>query len=215
MIKKISLTALFVLFAGLLIYGAINRTAATSQRTARAASNGSAAGLADLLSELSTGERAAPEQGQQRQGQGSWRESGTGDGQGYQAQGRGLGAGQGAQGQGRQAQNTPQQEAVQQITITGAVIQAPQPGIDIILATDDGELTVGTGPGYLDEQGFLIQQGDTLEIVGFWESELFKPIKITRLDDGESVLLRDEWGRPMWSGGRRNGRSGQNSQDGI
>lgn len=215
MIKKISLTALFVLFAGLLVYGAINRTSATSQKTARAESNGSAAGLTDLLSELPTGEPAAPEQGQQRQGQGNRGESGNNGGQGYQAQGRGLGAAQSGQGQGRQGQSNPQQEAVQQITITGTVVQAPQPGIDIILATDDGDLTVGTGPGYLDEQGFLIQQGDTLEIIGFWESELFKPIKITRLADGESVLLRDEWGRPMWSGGRGNGRGAQHSQDGL
>jgi hypothetical protein len=74
----------------------------------------------------------------------------------------------------------------------------------MILEVEGGQLLIGTGPGWLQEQGFTLAAGDEVQVSGFYESDEFKAVTITRLSDGQAITLRDEFGRPMWSGaGRR------------
>ena len=149
-------------------------------------------------------------QGQQGQGQG---QQGQGRGQNFNGQeleGQELENGQGSRGggQGRNSQleSTELQES---IVIEGTISQAPAAGVDMIIETDSGEVLVGTGPGYLQEQGFDLAAGDAVQVSGFFEDDEFKAVTITRLSDGESVALRDEFGRPMWSGAGRRASSGE------
>lgn len=132
-------------------------------------------------------------------------------GQGRGGQGRGQDAtslavnGQGRnQGAGSLAleEATPVEDW---IAYEGTVVQAPAAGVDMILATEeDQEILVGTGPGYLDEMGLSLQAGETVRVQGYWEGDEFKARQVTRLRDGAMVALRDEYGRPAWSGaGRR------------
>jgi hypothetical protein len=210
MIKKIVLITLFVLFAGALIYGAMNRTMATSETTRRIESQKVAINERDPLNE-----QESFGQGNQGQGQGLGREQGN-EGQG-QSQGQGQGnpgRGNQDQGQGRNRQ-VKAAEIQERVTITGDVVQAPGLGIDMILETASGEVLIGTGPGYLAEQGFEIQVGDAVSVDGFWENEEFKATEITLLADDSSIVLRDEWGRPMWAGAGRNAQNRQNDQNGL
>jgi hypothetical protein len=80
----------------------------------------------------------------------------------------------------------------------------------MIVSTDSGDIPVGTGPGYLQEMGFELLNGDTVQVSGFWEDGEFKAESITR--DGEMIALRDESGRPIWSGAARGGQGGQTGQ---
>ena len=92
--------------------------------------------------------------------------------------------------------------------VMGTVVQAPDAGSELIIASASGEeVQVGTGPGWLAAQRFGIESGDSATIVGFWEDGEFKATEITI--DGETIVLRDESGRPMWAGQGRNAGSGQ------
>lgn len=222
MIKKIVLIGLFVLFAGILVYGAMNRTSATSETARRIESQKAAVNEPDPLNEQEAFGQGNQGQGLGR-GQGNQSEGGQGQGnQGQGSQGQGQGQGQGnqqgrgnqGQGQGRNRQ-AEAAEIQERVTITGDVVQAPDLGIDMILETAAGEVLIGTGPGYLAEQGFEIQVGDPVSVDGFWENEEFKATKITLLADDSSIVLRDEWGRPMWAGAGRNAQNRQNDQNGV
>jgi hypothetical protein len=74
----------------------------------------------------------------------------------------------------------------------------------MILETASGQILIGTCSGWLQEQGFVLTEGDEVQVSGFYENDEFKAVTITRLSDGQAITLRDEFGRPMWSGaGRR------------
>jgi hypothetical protein len=184
MFKKIVLISLFVLFAGVLIAGAINRTADKSDSFT--ATNNQSQVLDRHAAEVSAGnqELFGWQAGQGNQGQ----NAGTGRNQdgsssksagGQRGQGQGKGAGQqgangsgnGGQGQGCRRQENQQviaQETLERITLEGAILQAPAAGVDLILETAEGEVLIGTGPGYLDEQGFALNVGDSISVSGSW-----------------------------------------------
>jgi len=240
MVKKISLIALFILFAGVLIYGAVNRTIAKSEPENRIAGQNQAANEHNISGDEheapsnqdSFGERNGQgnqgqgNQGQGNQGQGNQGQGNQGQGNqepgiqeldnqelsnqglGNQGQSRGTGQGQGSDQQREAA------EIQERIVIEGVVVQAPAYGVDMILETAEGDVLIGTGPGYLGEQGFAFLLGDSVSVTGFWEDEEFKAVEITLLADGTSIILRDEWGRPMWSGAGRNAKNLQIGRNG-
>jgi hypothetical protein len=43
---------------------------------------------------------------------------------------------------------------------------------------------------------------------GYWEGGAFNAAQVTRLRDGETIVLRDEVGRPVWAGGNGGGSPG-------
>ncbi len=87
----------------------------------------------------------------------------------------------------------------------GVVVLAPEDGVDLVIEMSDGKkLTVGTGPMYMASQGFILQVGEPVQALGYWEDHEFKAAQVTRLTDGQTITLRDEMGRPAWAGaGRR------------
>lgn len=91
------------------------------------------------------------------------------------------------------------------LDVEGVVVQAPEAGQDLIIQTADGkEVLVGTGPGYMEAQSFSLQVGEQVQIRGYWEDDELKASQITRLRDGQTITLRDDYGRPAWSGSGRN-----------
>ena len=174
MIKKIVLGTLLVGLIGILVVGAAIRTMDKTGNVAEA--------------------RGA-EGGQGRGGQGRGQQ--TAD-LAVTGQGRN-------QGTGGLVAGSPALEgatvAEEWITYEGTIVQAPEAGVDMIIATDDGqEILVGTGPGYLDEMGLTLQAGEQVQVQGYWEEDEFKAGQVTRLRDGTTVALRDIYGRPAWSG---------------
>ena len=84
-------------------------------------------------------------------------------------------------------------------------MESPVDGAELVIQTSDGqEITIGTGPGYMEAEGFVLQAGEAVRVQGYWEDGELKAAAVTRLSDGETITLRDQVGRPAWSGrGRR------------
>lgn len=127
-----------------------------------------------------------------------------GQGQGFQGQGQGVGQGSQGQGLGQGSQDqagvrSPYLNAAQDWQTVQGVVSAVDG--DVFIETDTGELLVGMGQSwYRDEAGFSIAVGDELLVRGYMEDGEFKAGDVENLTTGDTISLRDESGRPMWSG---------------
>jgi len=182
MVKKIVLGTLLLSLIGILVVGAVIRTLDKTGNVAEARGEGRG---------RSAGENGSPLAAEQ----------GRGPGQGGGAYGRSDGSGALLIGE----------RAVEALTVfEGTVVRAPAAGVDLVLEPESGEeVVVGTGPGYLADQGLVLGAGDRVRVQGFWEDGEFKAAQVTRLRDGLTVNLRDQLGRPAWSGSGQRALAGQ------
>jgi len=158
-------------------------------------------------------------QGQvQEQGRsGTWQDDGTGMengaagseversdqgtyGRSEAVQGRGAFGGEGASdGRGRDSgTGQGRNETVRSVeweTLTGKVIVVDG---DITVETAEGEVLVGLGRA--DREGFALEVGDEVSVTGFHEDGEFKAGTVENLTTGQTLVLRDETGRPGWAG---------------
>ncbi len=179
MAKKVVLGILLVGLIGILVAGGIIRTLDKTEQVGEARGLGRGGGQG--------------ESGQSAVGQGQGR-GGNGQGRGY----------------ARSGSVEPQYANYETpvgdwATYEGAVVESPETGGELVIMTDDGqEVMVGTGPGYMEAQGFALVAGERVQVQGYWEGSELKAAQVTRLGDGQSIALRDQLGRPAWSGaGRR------------
>jgi hypothetical protein len=160
------------------------QVAASGGAVGSAMDEGAVAGL----QQASGQERGSGAQGNQGRG---------GQGQGGQSQG---GQGQAGQGQGgtANAAGEPQAELEEWVTVEGTVLQT----LELVVETEGGEtVQVGLGPShYRDAQGFVLNVGDQVRISGYWEDGEFKAGEVENLTSGDTIVLRDAYGRPLWSG---------------
>ena len=236
MIKKITLGLIFTLITGVLIVGASNRTTAKTDQynpVETAAQTGNGGGQnrdserqyanehEPLSLEKEQTEQAG--QGQGGQGQGNGRLANTESASesnsplGGQGQGNvdGNGQGNGAQKQDADRYGNPEAPTSHDmLTYQGTVLTAPAAGVELVIDTADGALTVGTGPSYWLESSILLAVGDEISIIGYWEEGEFKASTLTRSSDNLTVVLRSESGQPLWSGSMRNSTSGQGQGQG-
>jgi hypothetical protein len=87
-------------------------------------------------------------------------------------------------------------------TVTGVTSDA------MVVQTTDGQEIIVEGRAwrFIQEQGFQVQTGDSLTLTGFYEGEELEVGKIEKGgSNGQTILVRDENGRPMWAGGGRRG----------
>ena len=130
------------------------------------------------------------------QGGGGWQTS-EADGAG------GRWSGEGSQVNGSQA-------ASEEFESVSGVVQSLD-GSLLVLQTEAGEaVEVSLGqPGYWEAQGLSLVVGDEVVIEGYYEDDATLAVgSVTFVATGQTVVLRDESGRPMWAGGRRNGGAG-------
>lgn len=197
MLKKVVLGTLFAGLVAVLVIGAINRTNAKREDSSQSAGRGR--GQNQTVQEIGINQGDRDLQG-----------GGRGNGNG-QANGSGQGNGGGRSTAENSKQYPNYQEAIDEwFTYDGIVTQVPAEGIDLVIETDEGELVVGTGPLSLAELGIEVLIGDVLEVRGYWEGDELKAAQITQPATGQTVALRDEWGRPVWSGSGQNSRGAQN-----
>jgi hypothetical protein len=92
-------------------------------------------------------------------------------------------------------------ENVQERSVAdGQVVEISNRGISIQLS--NGELFEISGRAwrYAQGLGFSIQVGDAIWLEGYAGDGGFEAALITNLDTGQSVVLRDENGYPLWNG---------------
>jgi hypothetical protein len=108
-------------------------------------------------------------------------------------------SGRGNRGQGGQEKEL-ETEVKDLFTIVGTVVSTEE---ELVLQTDDGEVVVGLGPEwYREAQSYAPAVGDEVEVTGFYEGENFEVVTIENLLTGETLILREPTGRPLWAGGR-------------
>ena len=75
----------------------------------------------------------------------------------------------------------------------------------IIVSMDDGsQLEIeGRSLRYMIENGFMVQPGDELVLIGFYEDDRFEIGSITNNTTQQTIAIRSETGRPLWAGGGR------------
>ena len=81
-------------------------------------------------------------------------------------------------------------------TLTGEVTVVDG---DITVQTAEGDVLVGLGQASYRE-GFALEVGDEVSVTGFHEDGEFKAGTVENLTTGETLVLRDETGCPMWAG---------------
>jgi RNase P/RNase MRP subunit p29 len=190
MLKKIVLGALFFGLIGVLAAGTVVRTIDRTEIVAEARSRG-------------------PGRGQDYGDVGECTEDGLrqGYGQGNVEATGGPGRGLGRAGDSLADRQYPNLEDTPDVWLEyqGTVVQVPGDGVDLVVRTNDGqELTIGTGPMVMASQGFTLQAGEQVQVRGYWEDGEFKAAQVTRLADGQTITLRDQFGRPAWAGAGRN-----------
>jgi len=97
------------------------------------------------------------------------------------------------------------------VTLTGVVLDDVQTDTELVVRTDaGGEITVGLGPIWYRSQILNLVSGDQVSLYGFWEDGEFKAGEIVVIRDGEqeTIALRDDTGRPLWSGHQDNATLG-------
>lgn len=76
-------------------------------------------------------------------------------------------------------------------------------GIQMVVDTSEGQVLLENRPWtFLVSLGFTASVGDELRMTGFYEDGVFEVMTIELISSGTMFTLRDEDGRPMWSGGR-------------
>ncbi len=92
-------------------------------------------------------------------------------------------------------------------TITGTI--SAYDLATLTVSTVDGQIVVELGnQSYAGSIGFDPQIGDYVTVFGFpGDQGLFTAISVTL--DGQIYAFRDDLGRPLWAGGRGNGRGGR------
>ncbi len=191
MLKKVILGTLLVGFIGVLVAFAIIRTVESRGNVAEARGLGRGRGAGAEASTIALGTDPASD------AQVAWQ-----------------GGGRNGQAVGTAERLYPNyEEAPEEWNVyAGTVVQVPDAGEELIIESDDGEQTViGTGPDSLADLGLTLEVGEQVQVQGYWEEGEFRAAQVTRLQDGATVMLRDELGRPSWAG---RGRSAQASNGG-
>jgi len=180
MLKKILTWIAFTGFIGLMVFGAVNRTSAKTDR--------------NLSKPIRSEEGSEPVQAK--------------DGSGNKSQTVGSGRNGQSDGSGSNGQVVDHGEDLHEITpednnrlvLTGSIIELDSSSLTIQL--EDAEILVIEGRGwrYTAESGYSPDVGNNVKVTGFFEDGEYKVSVIQDLSSGQSYTLRGETGRPLWSG---------------
>ncbi|MCJ7715301.1 MAG: hypothetical protein MUO54_02105 [Anaerolineales bacterium] len=163
MAKKVFMWILFVAFVGILIFGAVNRTAAKSTDSS--------------IQIVGTSNRVGEEQAR------------------------------GGSGNNNQTDISVEEvhesslEEHEWETFTGRISAVDSMGI-VILTESSGSLEISRRAWrFAQELGYSPIEGNTVILEGFFEDGEFETAKISDVENGEIIVLRDDDGYPLWAGG--------------
>lgn len=182
MFKKILMWSMFAGVVGLLVFGAVVRTEAKTEVSSSRVDAGSGGRDSDSLGQGTGGGAQS-----QQDGQGAGRSAGGSRGSEY------------ASGTGEEVYLAADEDH-EFIQLVGTVSRLDSESLWIEL--DQAEPLEVTGRAYrfILESGFPISVGDQVELEGFFEDGEFEVSWILDQTAGEDLRVRDDAGRPLWSG---------------
>lgn len=202
MIKKMLigvLAAIVIVAVGVSAYNVLAGESAASTASSgaqagygqagRSAASGTQPG--QLPSAQGLGQAGTNAQGQPAGGNG-WRGGGNGRRQGQNGNG----------GQSTYATPNPQNGFTEALSFHGTISAYNPPTFTLV--TDDGQsINAQLGnQSYIASLGLTLNNGDSVTISGYWDtSGAFAVQQITLDSSGQTYLLRDDLGRPLWRGG--------------
>jgi hypothetical protein len=133
----------------------------------------------------------------------------AGEGNGARWQVSGAGGAGGRWSEGGAEVDGSRATSLEQGSVSG-VVQSLD-GSLLVLQTEAGEvIDVSLGQsGYWKAQGISLAAGDAVLVEGYYEDDTTLSARsVTLVSTGQTVMLRDQSGRPMWAAGRRNGTAG-------
>lgn len=182
MVKKIIGWTIVAVLAIVLIVGAVNRTIAKTGESSYA--------------QVGRGEGRSGAQGESYSAESNARQVGQGRGQG----------GNGVYDNITEDSSIDKLEAVEWFTLDSEVVDVGEQALLVTFGDRQTMDITGRAWSFAREMGLLAQPGDQLRVTGFYESEDHLEVsQMENLTSGAMVTLRDENGRPMWAGWRRNG----------
>lgn len=139
--------------------------------------------------------------------------NGNRGGQGQSESGQERGGGNRGQQQGLEGAGEP---VAQEDWISLEGVVTAYDGNIVTIETDDDELVdLKLGPPrFLESLDVTFEAGDELEVLGFYEGDVFNVAEISLVDSGEQIVLRDADGNPLWNGGGRQGQGGKGRSGG-
>ena len=211
MIKKIILGTLFTALIGFLVFGAVNRTIAKSTDIRNETEGGGRnqalndGNLNNVNQQTPLGKNQQLNRAETDSEYGNGRQGATendGLGNGYNRSENQQGLGNGLSKDDTDRNGTPDQQATagEWQAYTGQVVIVDP--VMILVETSDGKQIEieGRAWSYAQEMGFTTAVGNTLQINGFHEDGEYKVATIEDLTTGQTIVTRDENGRPGWSG---------------
>jgi hypothetical protein len=221
MIKKIFLGALFLGLAGVLIFGAVNRTIAKSTETplAKGESGGrQLEGSIDTDHQGGHGQFESNVAGGTHETHDHETHDHEGDCSGNLSEshepGSELGGSWGGQRRGGGWMSSggsiaghSEAETASWITVEGSVVSADAEAL--VVSTVDGETVVIEGRAwrFAQELGYTTSVDAPITVVGFYEDGEFKVVQISGNVGEVPIQLREPGGRPVWAGGGQQGGS--------
>jgi hypothetical protein len=195
MLKKIVLGTLLVGLIGILVVGAVIRTMDKTERVAEASGRGYRRNGAEAGTYAAGGSTGLTTGGS-GQGRGGYAQSGNQGGYG----------GQGREDAPGDQTGTGQANVEEWLTLQGTVVSVDA-DVLVVQTVSGEQVTMENRPWWFaQEQGFSAQVGDQVTLIGFYENDSFEVGQIDDISKGQTVLVRDEDGRPLWAGrGRRGG----------
>ena len=76
----------------------------------------------------------------------------------------------------------------------------------LVQTAGGGEIVVQGRPwSFAQQLGFWAEAGDEVMLLGFYEGDEFEVGQIDDQTTGQTVVIREVGGRPLWAGGGRRG----------
>ncbi len=216
MFKKILLVILLVGTSGALVFGAINRTNLildkdNGSNTARSGEIDQGSGRRgnnnqtvhdDELREHKYYENSRVNRNKSIEALPA-DNRGTRDGNGNRNGGQGIGSADGTGTSTGAGTGEALAYAQEWLTLEGCVSTIDNDEL-LVSLTAGSELSVdGRAWSFAQENNFTTSVGNSLQLNGFYDGDGFEVSSINDLSSGESILLRDESGRPLWAGNGR------------
>ena len=216
MLKKAITVIVFVGVIGVLIFGAVNRTQARSEKEqgGRGAETvastefqtlegqGRGRGQSTAAEQAAAATDLAPQRGRQNQSQSTATEL-----RGRQGQSETANTEQRSR-QGQSGAGQPLAEAEEHDWLNWSGVVVTMDAETLIIESANGEQVEISGRpwSFAQESGFTAQVGDALNLRGFDEDGEFEVGAFINQSSGQEVQIREESGRPLWAGrGRQAG----------
>ena len=183
MFKKILKWTIYAGVVGLLIFGAVIRTEAK-------------AGQENSQPEMRLESKDSDSLGQGEGGTG-WSRSGE---EITSRSGQGSGRNGGSSGNGEELLLAAEEEH-DWTSLNGVVVSLDNESLWIELDQEETLEITGRAWSYILESGLEVEVGDEVALEGFYEDGEFEVSYLENLFSDESLQIREDSGRPMWSGG--------------